>query len=321
MDGIELRIDPEFQNLLPPLTDEEFDQLRENIVHDGRVMVPLIVWDGIIVDGHHRWKIIQENPGIPYEISEMEFANKWEVIDWMIVHQRGQRNLTEAQRTYLLGKLYEARKHTVGNPNKRNDDGTFQCSQIGDNGEPNRISEQIAEEFGVGKNTVLRAGNYATGIESIREKTPEVADAILTGKLTPKKKDVMAVGSAEVGEREDMISQIASGKKIIEPPKIQIPDKIAANVKADYNGGGTKEYRDERKGIAEIVSSMYGKTPMKYTLKDLMDEILWNAEDYIRKLNNEINDHPQIVEAYKSEIREHIEKNVIAKIEEIKDGI
>ena len=49
---MELRIDPEFEKKIPPLTAEEFRQLEENILADGLVINPLIIWNGVIVDGH-----------------------------------------------------------------------------------------------------------------------------------------------------------------------------------------------------------------------------------------------------------------------------
>lgn len=47
-----LKIDPEFQGKIPPLTSEELDQLEKNIVSDGKVINPIIVWNGLIIDGH-----------------------------------------------------------------------------------------------------------------------------------------------------------------------------------------------------------------------------------------------------------------------------
>ena len=45
---MELRIDPEFEGKIPPLTAEEFQQLENNILADGVVINPIIVWDGVI---------------------------------------------------------------------------------------------------------------------------------------------------------------------------------------------------------------------------------------------------------------------------------
>ena len=41
---INLKIDPEFQNQIPPLTDDEYKQLEENILKEGKLLSPLIVW-------------------------------------------------------------------------------------------------------------------------------------------------------------------------------------------------------------------------------------------------------------------------------------
>ena len=102
---MELKIDPEFQSKIPPLTAEEFDQLKENILEAGEVYKPIITWNGIIVDGHHRWKIIQENPGLIWKTKEIDFPDKWAAFDWMYKEQLGRRNLTEQQRSYMIGKM------------------------------------------------------------------------------------------------------------------------------------------------------------------------------------------------------------------------
>lgn len=62
----EFIIDTEFQSQIPALTDEEFQQLEENILFEGEVLSPLIVWGNILVDGHNRYKILQQHPEIPY---------------------------------------------------------------------------------------------------------------------------------------------------------------------------------------------------------------------------------------------------------------
>ena len=55
-----LTIDPEFRDKIPPLTETEYAQLRENILADGEVYEPIVVWNGTIIDGHNRWKIFFE---------------------------------------------------------------------------------------------------------------------------------------------------------------------------------------------------------------------------------------------------------------------
>ena len=43
-----LKIDPEFQGKIPPLTFEELNQLEANILRDGRIINPIIVWQGLM---------------------------------------------------------------------------------------------------------------------------------------------------------------------------------------------------------------------------------------------------------------------------------
>ena len=45
-----LKIDPEFQGKIPPLNFEEEQQLEQNILHEGRLLNPIIIWNGFILD-------------------------------------------------------------------------------------------------------------------------------------------------------------------------------------------------------------------------------------------------------------------------------
>ena len=108
-----LRIDPEFESKIPPLTEEEYQLLEENILQDGVVLNPLIVWNGCIVDGHNRFRIIQAHPEIKYTVFEKEFPDRYAAIAWICCNQLGRRNLTPQQKKYLIGQRYEAEKQTA----------------------------------------------------------------------------------------------------------------------------------------------------------------------------------------------------------------
>lgn len=105
-----LIIDPEFRDKIPPLTEDEFTLLEENILSDGAVFSPLIVWDGTILDGHNRYEIIQKHPELTYAVHKMSFDNRYEALSWICKHQLGRRNLTPQQKKYLIGQRYEAEK-------------------------------------------------------------------------------------------------------------------------------------------------------------------------------------------------------------------
>ncbi|MCD8150517.1 MAG: hypothetical protein LUE92_13370 [Clostridiales bacterium] len=117
----ELKIDHEFADQIPPLTDEEFEQLEANILSDGEVINPIIIWNGIIVDGHNRYRIIEKHPEIPYKTFEKKFSDRNEVVAWICRNQLGRRNLTPQQKKYLIGKQYRMEKTSHGGDRKSTD--------------------------------------------------------------------------------------------------------------------------------------------------------------------------------------------------------
>ena len=118
---INLKIDPEFQSQIPPLTDDEFKQLEENILKEGKLLSPLIVWNNILVDGHNRYEIVQEHPEISFSTMPLPFESREEVLAWICKNQLGRRNLTPEQKYYLMGKQYEAEKAAHGGDRKSSD--------------------------------------------------------------------------------------------------------------------------------------------------------------------------------------------------------
>lgn len=205
-----LKVDAEFQNKIPPLTEDEFRQLEENILEDGEIYEPIMTWNGVIVDGHNRWKIIQAHPEIPYKVKEMDFADKWAAFDWMYKKQLGRRNLTDEQKTYLLGKLYEARKKTQGTNNQY-----VQAKSEKAQNEPfhkeNKTAATIAKEQGVGIETVKRAEKFAKGVDAIREVDADVADKILAGEANISKMEVQSLAKAQPEVVKETAKSIKDG--------------------------------------------------------------------------------------------------------------
>lgn len=98
---MELKIDSEFKKLIPPLTEEEYQQLEQNIIKDGwRPNEYIILWNGIIVDGHNRYEISRKY-NIEFNTKEKEFSSRDEVMLWIIENQLGRRNITPFARVEL----------------------------------------------------------------------------------------------------------------------------------------------------------------------------------------------------------------------------
>ena len=95
-----LIIDPEFRDLIPPLNEEELKLLEASIVADG-CESPLIVWNGVIVDGHNRYAICQKHE-IPFAIQEKDFSSRDDAMLWMLRNQLGRRNLNDYQRGEMV---------------------------------------------------------------------------------------------------------------------------------------------------------------------------------------------------------------------------
>lgn len=114
-----LTIDSEFQDLIPPLNDDELKMLEESIVANG-CESPLIVWNGVIVDGHNRYAVCQKH-SIPFAVTEKSFDSRDDAMLWMLRNQLGRRNLNSYQRGELALKFEpllkaEAKKNQMRKP-------------------------------------------------------------------------------------------------------------------------------------------------------------------------------------------------------------
>ena len=237
---MELVIDPEFADKIPPLTEEEYRLLEENILADGKIISPLITWNGIIVDGHNRYRILQAHPEIPYETMEMEFSDRYAVIVWICRNQLGRRNLTDEQKKFLTGKRYEAEKKQNqwrGNQYVSSDEEESGLGEKRPSQNPERTSAIIAKEIGKGERYVRDAEIYANGVEAADEVAPGIKNEILFGKLKCKDKDVMAIARAAPEQREDLVRKLqfpsaraAPGSPVISSPEEEdeVPNEESA---------------------------------------------------------------------------------------------
>lgn len=106
----ELKVDPEFDAMLPELTNDEYSDLVASIRRDG-ITDPIIVWGGhsLIVDGHNRYRIWRHELGgdesLAPAIVEMPFSNRDEAKRFILERQLARRNLTPAARIEMVLKL------------------------------------------------------------------------------------------------------------------------------------------------------------------------------------------------------------------------
>lgn len=207
----DLIIDEEFESVIPPLTNEEFELLKESVLNDGEVYHPLVVWNNIIVDGHHRYKILKEHPEVKYRIKERAFENRYEAISWICLNQLGRRNLNDAQKKMLIGRRYKTEKMARGasdgfrgNQHKKSVKG--QNVPLPD--DVHITSSRIATEMGTNEKTVRRAEKFVDGVDAAEEVLPGVTKDITSGKIKPKQADVAAIAKAPAEERRQLAENL-----------------------------------------------------------------------------------------------------------------
>jgi hypothetical protein len=152
----EIKTDPEFSSLIPPISEDEFKELEESIKREGS-RDALVVYKGSILDGHNRYKICQEHK-IDFKTIEVPgIKNRDEAMLWIIRNQLGRRNLTTWQKALLALKLKpliekEALKRQKG-------------GKVVLKSEQGRTIEKVAEIAGVSKDTIWKVDNIHNLIE------------------------------------------------------------------------------------------------------------------------------------------------------------
>lgn len=279
-----LKVDKEFQEKIPPLTEAEFEQLKENILSAGEVYEPIVVWNGVIVDGHNRWKIILEHPEIRYRVKEMQFADRWAAFEWMYKNQLGRRNLTEKQKDYMIGKMYEARKQTIA----RNEKGQFapngqNVRTVDRREQQDGTAGQIGKEVGVDSRTVRRAGKFAQGVDALKAVSPEAAEKVLQGEANVTKSMIQDLPSKSEKEIKAVAKAIESG----------------ANLKAAHFPSGNKHDKVDAPAptISEDVDAV-----VEYGLDDLLEELDALNADFLRKWGRALQIHAQLVSEHAAEV-------------------
>ena len=229
--SLHLTIDPEFKGKIPPLREEELKQLEENILADGVVINPLIVWDGVIVDGHNRYRILQKHPEIQFTTYEKEFPDRYAAIAWICKNQLGRRNLTPQQFKYLVGQRYEAEKQSKGIEFQGNQYTSQDRSGLGQNDPDQKLHgtrSRIAKETQTSDSYVRRAAHFAKGVDAAEEAVPGIKQEILSGSIKPTEKAVAAIAKAPPEERPALVQQLRQAKETEKQEEKLKPRRSAA---------------------------------------------------------------------------------------------
>jgi len=298
-----LKIDPEFRDKIPPMTEEQFKGLREDILRDGYVRDPLVVWkeENILLDGHHRWRIICENwetLSDKYTVDRKSFPNRWAALEWICRNQLNKHNLNDEQITYIRGEMYKARKKSESTRDER---GRFSPSHLNEDAVkgPARTAKIIAKELGVGQSTIERAEKFHDGVDAIKEVSPEAADKVLQGKSGLTKTQVSEVPKMEPEKRREVVAAILSGQK---------PEAMKSKEPRQKKQGYGKETRAINDAMSKYSSASRETEPVaEYSVDDLYEEIVVNAKAYVDMLRNTLVIRHSVLDKDRDRIRKGVQ--------------
>lgn len=184
--------------------------MEANILEEQVVLLPLIVWNGTIIDGHNRYRIIQAHPDLEWSVREKDFSDRYAAIAWLCKNQLGRRNLTPEQRKYLIGKQYEAEKRTSGAQ-----PGNSNAKRSGQNVHlvSDKTGERIAKENHTNERYVRRAERFAQGIDAAEEVIPGLRQEIFAGKVKPAASEIEAIARASPEERPQLAQALRITKE------------------------------------------------------------------------------------------------------------
>lgn len=252
-----LHIDPEFKAQIPPLTQDERKQLEENILAEGELLAPILVWNGTIVDRHNRYEILQSHPEIPCIVRNLELETRDEVLVWICKHQLGRRNLTPEQKKFLMGKQYDAEKQADGFHGNQH---TRPVPSAGAQNEHQQAAEKtcerIARENHISASAVRRAALFAAGVDLAEELCPGIRQRVLSGDL--KAPDALFERLAKAGpeDYDALLEQIKNPQSRAKPAAKQ---KLFQTEKSVLNNPSLVPPPDESKLVPEEASSLYSQ--------------------------------------------------------------
>jgi hypothetical protein len=182
-----ITIHPDLQSLIPPLRPEERAQLEANIVAYG-CHDPLIIWqeEQILLDGHNRYAICTQH-SLDYGLHEVSLPD-WDSAQlWILRHQRGRRNSTPNQLSYMRGKEYEIQRRQ----GKRTDLTSGKSYQ-----KLPSTATAVGQEHQVSEKTIRNDFAYAKALDTLAETVgKEVRDKVRDHDLKLTQTEVRALAA------------------------------------------------------------------------------------------------------------------------------
>ena len=198
-------IDEEFKGLLPALDKETFALLEENILQNG-CRDSLVLWNGILIDGHNRYEICTKHK-ISFNTIDKQFDSREDALIWIVSTQISRRNLKPLQLSHYRGIHYRADKQIRGG----NDRVTDQNRKCHSDTYEKSTARRLAEQYKVSLRTITRDAKVAEAIDAIGEVSPEAKRKILSGEAPIDKKVLQGLSAKPTEEITELAKKIDAG--------------------------------------------------------------------------------------------------------------
>ena len=211
-----MKINLEFQKLIPPLTDDELNILENSCLTEG-IREPILTWDGFIIDGHNRYNIAKKH-NLQYKTAEKVFDNEQAVKEWMILNQFGRRNLNNYQRSMLALELEEMFREKAKEKQKKSGGAVPLKSAE----PPIETRQELAKVANVGKDTIDK-------VKTIKEKaSPEIKEKLITGEMSINQahKEIKKEEKIQTLEVKKKEYKEKTNAELIYKPKVYLMDAV-----------------------------------------------------------------------------------------------
>jgi N6-adenosine-specific RNA methylase IME4/ParB-like chromosome segregation protein Spo0J len=217
-DSFELKINPTFRDLIPPLADHELEGLEEDILHFG-CYSPIITWNGFIIDGHHRYEICTRHK-LTFKTEEREFEGEKSVMIWMIDNQMGRRNITIAAKIQLAMKKHAFLSDRARKRQACGQGGVLLRADLPQaNEEEGRVRDLIGKDAGCSGKTVDK-------FLYIEEHAPELAEKVVRGESDDEGKRLTIDGVYNKTKTEQVRAETIANLESIETQEVKEVDGV-----------------------------------------------------------------------------------------------
>jgi len=235
------QVDPEFRGLIPPLAAEEREQLEQNILESRKCHDPIVLWEGVILDGHNRFEICVWH-GIEFQIVEVALASRDEAIVWILDNQLSRRNLSDVARMEMaVLKMDMLREKAKMNLSLAGGDKKSKKSPLTKVSKPEidtvNVKETTAAEAGVGAGTLQRY------MQIKDQGSPELLEKVQSGE--------MRIGTAHRLLPKEIMKQLSLADKMIKFIKNAAPPEGYKAADPEIHGKLTD--------LAALMSAVLGK--------------------------------------------------------------